>query len=137
MLNAFPQRSGNPDLLLKTFEETLKDIPAAIICDTAKKFTMGEAENQNLAFSPSIAEFTAAAKKLAELRRSSALMLPRGDEIPTEPIDRKIQRVRASYASRELIESNCSIERFKQLCEAKKLPDRCEYVGLLGEIYAA
>lgn len=137
MLNAFPQRQGNHDLLLKTFEETLKEISTETICDTAKKFTMGEVENQNLAFAPSIAEFTAAAKKLAELRRAKLLMLPRGEEIPSEPIDRKINRVRCSYAGRQLIEGNCTLERFKQLAEAKKLPDRCEYVGLLGEIYAA
>lgn len=107
-----------------------------IICDTARKFVMGQVAGQNLSFSPSVAEFVSAAQHLADLRKAQTLALPRGEVIHSEAIDRKVERVRCSYAGRELIASGINIEKFKEMAGKKELPDRCEYVGLLGEIYA-
>lgn len=137
LLNSFPQRAGNPDLLLRTFEDALSGIAEDIICDTARRFVTGQVEGQNLAFSPSVAEFTRAAKDLVEVRRARFAALPSPEIIPNEPIDRRVERVRCTYAGRKLIAENITYEKFKEMAASKSLPERCEFNGLLGAIYAA
>lgn len=137
LLNSFPQRAGNHDLLLRTFEEALKDCADDIICDTARKFVGGLIDGQSLTFAPSVAEFTKAARDLAEVRRAKNALIYRGEEIPHEPINKRIARVRASYAGRTLIADNVTFDKWLELARKKGLPANCEFVGLLSSIYAA
>jgi hypothetical protein len=135
-LNSFPQRAGNHDLLLRTFENALDGFTDEIICDTARKFVCGLVEGQSLTFAPSVAEFVKAARDLIEVRKAGTLTY-RGEELPREPINAKIARVRAQYANRQLIQDGISFDKWLEFSRKKNLPPNCEFVALLGAIYAA
>lgn len=137
LLNSFPQRAANNDLLLRTFENALEGFSDEIICDTARKFVSGLIEGQSLTFSPSVAEFTKAARDLQEIRRAKAAVVFRGEEVPHEPINARIARVRASYAGRQLIAENVSHDKWLEMARKKNLPANCEFVALLSSVYAA
>jgi len=135
LLNSFPQRAGNPDLLLRTFEEALSGTPDEIVCEVARKFVKGEIEGQSLTFAPSVAEFTKAASRLVEIRKATTLQIERGEAVPREGISAKIERIRSQYAGRKPLAENISFEQYQQMVKAKQFPEGSFFVGALGNVY--
>lgn len=135
MLNSFPQRQGDPELLLRTFVEAMRGFGDQIVVDTAKRFVLGEVAGQSLTFAPSVAEFTNAARELVKVRVANGTPMIRQDEIPREPINARIDRVKRSYEGRACLASGIDHMTFAKMVQQKELPPDCEFVGLLGAAY--
>jgi hypothetical protein len=123
--------------LLRTYEEAMRvaGIDDQIVGDLAGKFTRGEVEGQSLTFSPSVAEFTQAAKQLLEVRKSRTLLFDRGDEIPREPILAKVERLRHEYADRPVVATGVTHPDFIRMVQLKELPVGSLFVAAIGTIY--
>lgn len=133
MLNSFPQRAGNLDLLLRTFEEALRGFGDEIVSAVAVKFTKGEVPSQSLTFAPSIAEFVNAARDQVKLRM---IALPRAPELPREGLERRQDRLRRSYAGRAVLAENIDAKQFAEGAGRRDYPAGSEYVAALGIVFA-
>lgn len=136
MLNSFPQRAVNPDLLLRTYEQALHGVSDDVICEICKRYVTGEISEQSLTFSPSVAEFTIAARDLIAVRAALRALPGREPEIPREPITARVARVRREYAGRKLLAEQIDLKKYAILVSRGELPIKSEFVAVLGAAYA-
>lgn len=97
MLNAFPQGSSDPDILVASIERATADLAAQAIVEAAQRFTGGLVDGQNKTFAPSVAEFATEARRINELlpfRGRQALPAPKR-EFYQEP--KPSERVRMGF----------------------------------------
>src|SRR6476659_7938415 len=78
LLSEYPL-PGNLDLTIRTWTETLADLPAQSIIETVQRFLTGKVNGSNPAFCPKLPEFCAEAERQAkyiELRSRPRLPAP-------------------------------------------------------------
>lgn len=134
MLNSFPQRAANTELLLRTYDDAMRTYPDNVVIDAAHRFTVGEIDGQSKTFAPSVAEFATAVRGISELRR--AQQIDRGVEIQNEPIMAKRARIEREFANRKVV---CEVDNhrdFTDMVRRGKVPFGCEYVAILGKAFA-
>ena len=136
MLNSFPQRAVNNDLLLRTYQEMLKGFSDDIICEICRRYVSGEVQDQHKAFAPSVAEFVQSARDLVATRAALKKSIYRQAPVESEPIQIKVARAKRNYEGRALLAKGLDLKQFAWKLQKGELPLTCEFVAVLGAVYA-
>ena len=136
MINSFPQKTPNHDLLLRTYEEALRDTADAIVCEIAGRFTSGKVDGQSLTYAPSVAEFCHAARKLIELRVSLCMITDKRLPATHELVFATVNRAKNEYSGREPIAKNIDHFEFLKMVKRREIPPGSEFVAILRAVYA-
>lgn len=135
LLNAFPASSGDVDVLVRSFEAATADVPPAAVCEAAKRYMEGRVDGQNTRFAPSVAEFATEARRIAELRQAIARpRLPSPTYLRSGPAPFQVsaERLRVKYAAWSVLHEGVSLEQFKAMVAAKKVPTNATWIGALN-----
>lgn len=133
MLNSFPQGRDDKDVLLRTYEAILRDMPDGFIVDAAQRFTSGLVTGQSLEFAPAVAGFAAEVRRMnearMELQRRSALPPPKPALCPVATIK---ARAEMEMADRRILAEDMTMDGFK----SNRWPPGAQYVAILGKVFA-
>lgn len=135
MLNSFPATAGDIDVLVRSFAASTAELPPQATCETAERFMKGIVAGQNTRFAPSVAEFATEARRIAELRQSIARpRLPSPTYLRSGPAPFQVsaERLRVKYAAWSVLHEGVSLEQFKAMVAAKKVPTNATWIAALN-----
>jgi hypothetical protein len=135
MLNAFPQSSGDVDVLVRTFDDAVRDIPDRAVSETARRYCRGEVAGQSTRFAPTVAEFTQEARKQAKFIENMArprLPAPERPRHDTPPFMIQKERLRMKYAGWDMVAEGLTLDQFKAQIVTKQFPPDATWIGALN-----
>lgn len=135
MLNAFPQAAGDIDVLVRSFDAATEKMPSRAVCEAAELYMRGEVKGQNLRYAPTVAEFATEVRRIAELHQFLArprLPAPEYRNSGPAPFQIKAEQLRQKYAAWSVLRDGVSLEEFKAMVLAKKVPTNATWIGALN-----
>jgi hypothetical protein len=140
LFNEFPNRDGNPDLTLDTFDMVLRGVPDQIIIETARRFCDGSVEGQSLDRPPTSARFNREARRIADLRsyaEKPRLPSPGGyRSTGLLPFEMRAEQHRQKFEGWDVVAENVSYDRFWSMHKAGELPEGSTWSAALnGKVF--
>lgn len=135
MYNGFPRQDEDTELRLRTLERLLANIDPPAVVEAARRFAAGEVQAQSMRFAPTVAEFTAEARKVQQAREAAQRPMVSRPVPASIPLSIRNERLRTKYAHRPVLFEDINDERFKQLSREQKIPTGASWVAALATIY--
>lgn len=137
MLNAFPLGSGDPDVLLATFEKACAGFDTNIIQEVAARYTDGRVKGQRTDFAPTVAQFATECRIVAELwqyKNRPALPAP-AHYSSTPPFMVRGEQAKTKFAGWSVFKEDVSYDEARNLSKAGELPVGATWSGCLATIF--
>ena len=138
LLNAFPQTTGNYDLLLADFVQHLTPFPIEAVDRAVRRFLGGDVPEQSMKFAPSIPECVAEARRCVdylEILARPRLPAPTYRGNGRSPFEINQERHRAQHAHLPVLFTNINFDQFRRLSADRQIPEGASWVAALGTIY--